>query len=126
MGTRNQRSDKMVAKFVSLEWIQAKDLLATAEKDPSQGKTLLAATNYKKGGNHKRKFVNSKLILTVVDSDGKTYSTDIYSHVKYVKHKIRITKRVREQLEQYFKNYTFEVYRQEILGLYMAIRGAIT
>lgn len=101
----------MRAKFVSLVWVPSKP------GKPEQHPVYI--------GGVKRKFERAKLILALEGEDGKTYSIDIYTHVKYVKDHIRITKHVREQLEYSFKNYSFEVFREEIIGIYAAIRKAV-
>ena len=106
----------MRAKFVSLEWIPSKALF------PAKSNSQMVIPNFLKS---RRRYCKPKLILVVEDLAGKKYELDIYSHVKYVKHNIRITKHVRKNLQDGFEKYPFEVFKEEIIGVYDAIRKAV-
>jgi len=116
----------MVAYFYSLSW-QAHQ----AKWEDSFGEIPRNALKDRRGEyctrfmNERKQFLcrkHNELELTVQTEDGKLYTEDISSYVKYVKNNIRITKNIREKLEIGICQSMFEVETNVDKGTYI-IKG---
>jgi hypothetical protein len=123
----------MVAKFVALNWEVSNK---TFEKGLN-GKPPKNAIRNRKTGEYIRgedgafyTYYPNRLILVLRATNGEVFKEDIMSYVKFVRHDIRVTKRIRQLLEEKFSGMEFEVKKMEngqylVYRIYDAIEDAI-
>lgn len=110
----------MNAKFINLQWI------------PSNGAYLKQRV---KGGKRPKGAIKgdngsfivcdpAELILTIQTEKGRVISQNIYSLVKEITDR-RITKKLRGEIEDYFKNSTFVIEKNRITNIYNLLEEAI-
>jgi hypothetical protein len=123
----------MVAKFVALKW-KVSD--KTFEKGLN-GKPPKNAIRNRRTGEYIRgedgafyTYHPNRLILVIELANGEVYKEDIMSYVKFVRRDVRVTKHIRQLLEEKFSGMEFEVEELKngqylVYGLYEAIEDVL-